>query len=88
MKRAMIINMLSVFLIIGNIAHADTGHMVTSDLWIRAVINTAEKGYVDVIWQKYSENITNRGDGVISGRFYVGVPGTPYLIHFPVIKMR
>jgi hypothetical protein len=46
------------------------GYLVTSDLWIRAVINTVEKGPVDAIWQKGGEDITSRGDHVIWGHFY------------------
>jgi hypothetical protein len=46
------------------------GYLVTSDLWIRAVINTVEKGPVDAIWQKGGEDTTSRGDTVIWGHFY------------------
>jgi Subtilase family/CARDB len=48
----------------------ENGYMVTSDLWIRAVINTEEKGPVDAIWQKGGEDTTSRGDRVIWGHFY------------------
>ena len=46
------------------------GYLVTSDLWIKAVINTVEKGPVDAIWQKGGEDTTSRGDTVIWGHFY------------------
>jgi hypothetical protein len=46
------------------------GYLVTSDLWIRAVINTVEKGPIDAVWQKGGEDTTSRGDRVIWGHFY------------------
>ena len=46
------------------------GYMVTSDLWIRAVINTEEKGPIEAVWQKGGEDTTSRGDTVIWGHFY------------------
>jgi TRAP transporter TAXI family solute receptor len=71
---------------VASISYAETGYMVTSDIWIKAVINTEEKGTVEAVWQKYEENITDRGDGVISGKFYAspadvswGTPGNPEL---------
>ena len=45
-------------------------YFVTSDLWIKAVINTVEKGPTDAIWQKGGEDTTYRGDRVIWGHFY------------------
>ena len=48
----------------------DRGYLVTSDLWIRAVINTEEKGAIDAVWQKGGEDTTSRGDRVIWGHFY------------------
>jgi hypothetical protein len=50
------------------------GDMVTSDLWIRAVINTEEKGPIEAVWQKGGEDTTTAGDRVIWGHFYAG-PG-------------
>ena len=47
-----------------------TGAMVTSDLWIRAVINTVEKGPIEAVWKKGGEDTTSRGDRVIWGHFY------------------
>ena len=49
---------------------AQNGYLVTSDLWIRAVINTVEKGPVEAIWKKGGEDTTSRGDRVIYGHFY------------------
>jgi lysophospholipase L1-like esterase len=49
---------------------SSSGYMVTSDLWIRAVINTVEKGPVDAVWKKGGEATTSRGDRVIWGHFY------------------
>ena len=46
------------------------GTMVTSNLWIRAVINTVEKGAIDAVWQKGGEDTTSRGDRVVWGYFY------------------
>ena len=46
------------------------GSLVTSDLWIRAVINTEEKGPIEAVWQKGGEDTTSRGDRVIWGHFY------------------
>ena len=48
----------------------ETGYLVTSDLWIRAVINTVEKGPIEAVWQKGGEDTTSRGDRVIWGHFY------------------
>jgi len=49
---------------------ADSGYLVTTDLWIKAVINTEEKGLVEAVWQKGGEDTTSRGDRVIWGHFY------------------
>ena len=46
------------------------GNLVTSDLWIKAVINTEEKGPIEAVWQKGGEDTTPRGDRVIWGHFY------------------
>ena len=46
------------------------GYLVTSDLWIGAVINTEEKGPIEAVWQKGGEDITAAGDRVIWGHFY------------------
>ena len=48
----------------------ENGYLVTSDLWIRAVINTVEKGPIEALWQKGGEGTTSRGDRVIWGHFY------------------
>ena len=52
-----------------NTALAD-GYDVTDDLWIKAVINTEEKGPIDAIWAKGGEKITASGHKVIWGYFY------------------
>lgn len=46
------------------------GYLATNDLWIRAVINTVEKGPIETVWQKGGEGTTSRGDRVIWGYFY------------------
>ena len=46
------------------------GYFVTSDLWIKAVINTVEKGPVDAAFYNGGEKTTSRGDTVIWGYFY------------------
>ena len=46
------------------------GYLVTSDVWIKAVINTVEKGPIEAVWQKGGEDTTSRGDRVIWGHFY------------------
>lgn len=47
------------------------GYLVTSDdLWIRAVINTQEKGRIEAVWQKGGEDETEAGDRVIWGYFH------------------
>ena len=48
----------------------NNGTMVTSDLWIRGVIDTVEKGKIEAVWQKGGEDTTSRGDRVIWGHFY------------------
>ncbi len=60
---------LGIVCILSNTAFAD-GYMVTTDLQIRAVINTVEKGPIEAIWQKGGEDTTSRGDTVIWGHFY------------------
>jgi hypothetical protein len=42
----------------------------TNDPWIRAVINTVEKGPIEAVWHKGGEATTSRGDRVIWGHFY------------------
>lgn len=46
------------------------GYKASSDLWIRAVIRTVEKGSVNAVWQKGGEGSTSGGDRVIWGYFY------------------
>ncbi|MCD4722720.1 MAG: hypothetical protein K8S13_23115 [Desulfobacula sp.] len=47
-----------------------SGNLVTSDLWIGAVIITEEKGPIEAVWKKGGEASTSRGDRVIWGHFY------------------
>lgn len=58
---------LSMFL--GTAVYAQ-GYTVTSDLWINAEIQTAEKGKVNAVWKKGGDTQTQRGDRVIWGHFY------------------
>jgi carboxyl-terminal processing protease len=51
-------------------AGLNTGYFVSSDLWIRAVIHTVEKGSVEAVWQKGGENSFEDGGRVIWGYFY------------------
>ena len=46
------------------------GNLVTSELWIKAVINTLEKGPIQAVWKKGGEDTTSQGDRVIWGYFY------------------
>ncbi len=46
------------------------GYTITSNLWIRAVINTVEKGPVEAVWKEGGGAMTARGDRVIWGHFY------------------
>jgi hypothetical protein len=48
----------------------ENGYLVTQDLWIRAVINTEEKGPIEAVWQKGGEGTTTDGNRVIWGYFY------------------
>jgi hypothetical protein len=64
---ALIIMFLS--LVISSSVFAE-GYLVTSDLWIRAVINTIEKGPIEAVWRKGGEDTTSRGDQVVWGHFY------------------
>jgi len=49
---------------------AISGYMITSDLWIGAVINTLEKGRIEAVWKKGGEDWTDGGHQVIWGYFY------------------
>jgi len=48
----------------------ETGTLVTPHLWIRAVIDTEEKGPVEAVWQEGGRDNTQAGDTVIWGYFY------------------
>ncbi len=70
MKKAMLLTIIfAIIYILSGSAFADS-YMATTDLQIRAVINTVEKGPVDAVWQKGGEDTTSRGDRVIWGHFY------------------
>ncbi|GEM_PF-6233438 len=49
---------------------AETGYLVASGLWIRAVIHTDGKGAIDALWKKGGEGNTAGGSRVIWGHFY------------------
>jgi hypothetical protein len=59
-KNIVIVITLAILCFVGGTAYGD-GYKVTNDLWIRAVINTVEKGPVDAVWQKGGEDTTSRG---------------------------
>jgi len=46
------------------------GYAVASDIQIRAVIHTVEKGPIEAIWKKGGQDMTARGDEVVWGHFY------------------
>lgn len=48
----------------------DRGYSITDDLWIRAVINTEEKGKIDAVWRLGGDSYTSSGARVIWGHFY------------------
>ncbi len=48
----------------------DGGYLADSDLWVRAVIHTEEKGDIDAVWKKGGSDSTEAGDRVIWGHFY------------------
>jgi hypothetical protein len=48
----------------------ECGYLVTSDLWIRAVIETEETGPIEGVWRRGGEDTTSAGDQVIWGHFY------------------
>ena len=68
-RKAMVLVIMFFPLMISSSVFAE-GYLVTSDLWIKAVINTVEKGPIDAMWQKGGEDTTSRGDRVIWGHFY------------------
>jgi hypothetical protein len=56
-------------------AQTDNGYLVDfltqdQDLWIRAVIETEERGPIEAVWRLEGQAITDRGDEVIRGFFY------------------
>lgn len=70
MKKIMTITiMLALMCSIAGSAYGN-GYKVTPELWIRAVMDTREKGPVDAVWEKGGEDSTAAGDRVIWGYFY------------------
>ena len=70
MKRKVMVLVIVLFsLMISGSVFAE-GYLVTSDLRIRAVINTVEKGPIDAVFYNGGEKTTSRGDTVIWGYFY------------------
>ncbi|MCD4722722.1 MAG: hypothetical protein K8S13_23125 [Desulfobacula sp.] len=59
----------TLFLVSVSISYGSS-YTVTTDLTIRAVINTVEKGAIDAVWSKGGEETTSSGDKVIWGFFY------------------
>ncbi|MCD4722721.1 MAG: hypothetical protein K8S13_23120 [Desulfobacula sp.] len=59
----------ALFLASVSISYASS-YTVTTDLTIRAIINTVEKGAIDAVWSKGGEETTSSGDKVIWGFFY------------------
>jgi len=59
---------------IADIPQVTEGYMTTSDMWIRGVIQTEEKGAVDAIWKQGGMDTTESGDTVVWGHFYAN-PG-------------
>jgi len=55
---------------ITNSVSLENGYLAASELWIRAVIHTEEKGEVDAVWKKGGEEVTAANDLVIWGYFY------------------
>ncbi len=53
----------------GSVIHT-IGTLVTDDLWIRAIINTEDKGPIEAVWKKGGESTNARGDRAIWGHFY------------------
>lgn len=66
-KKLVFIVTLAITCLIAGTVH---GNMVTTDLWIRAVINTVDKGPIDAVWVKGGEDTTTAGDKVVWGYFY------------------
>ncbi len=46
------------------------GYFPDSDLWLRAVIHTEDKGPIEAVWKEGGKSMTGRGDTVIWGYFY------------------
>jgi hypothetical protein len=70
MKRIFMISIILIFSSLVTSFVFGEGYIVTSDLWIKAVIDTEEKGPISAIFYEGGDNITSRGDRVIWGYFY------------------
>ncbi len=63
-----ITSMIMMLMAVGT-AHGD-GNFVTSEIWIRAVINTEDKGPIEAVWVEGGQDQTGAGDQVIWGYFH------------------
>jgi hypothetical protein len=75
MKKLMIVLIGLTLLFSGAVYAQDTGTTIDfqskdDDLWIRAVINTEEKGPIEAVWRQGGQAVTERGDEVVWGLFY------------------
>ena len=48
----------------------ENGYMIRPELWIRAVINTEDRGRIEAVWNQGGSGITAGGHEVIWGYFY------------------
>lgn len=55
---------------IGAYEAAVTGYLVASQLWIKAIIHSEDKGEIEAVWKRGGEGNTAGGDRVIWGYFY------------------
>ncbi len=69
-KSSMFLTMILAALCLFAGAAYGNGCLPADNLWIRAVIQTQEKGDVDALWEKGGEGETAAGDRVIWGYFY------------------
>lgn len=59
----------SLLLIYQQVVQAE-GSFITSEIWIKAEIQTEEQGILEAVWREGGESTTARGDKVIWGLFY------------------
>jgi len=70
MKKILIfIILISAACITAETVHAQ-GYSLTNNLWIRAVINTEDRGPIEAVWKQGGEDRTSGNDHVIWGYFY------------------